>query len=272
MSEFTLSEALLDQAEGALDAGEPEKALDLCNQVLSRSPQHPGANFVKGDALRVIGDLAEAANAYRNAALAHPRHAASWASLALTSFEILDFEEARRAVSRAVREDPRNPEAWWVRSLLQEWRGDFAGAQRSLSHAQWLDPVGFPMPPTLSDDEVERLVEKALLGLTDELRALLSNVAIVLDEIPPVSALLEYHPPASPLEILGYFSGHSVMEKSTDEPWSQLPASIVLFRRNLSRISSDRAELIHQLQITLCHEIGHFLGLDEDDLEKRGLG
>jgi len=128
------------------------------------------------------------------------------------------------------------------------------------------------MPPTLSDDEVERLVERALLGLNDELRALLSNVAIVLDEIPPVTALLEYHPPASPLEILGYFSGHSIMEKSTDEPWSQLPASIVLFRRNLSRISSDRDELIHQLRITLCHEIGHFLGLDEDDLEKRGLG
>ena len=105
MSDITLIEVLLDQAEDALDTGEPEKALDLCNQVLGRSPQHPGANFVKGDALRVLGDLAEAANAYRNAALGQPRHAASWASLALTSFEILDFEEARRAVSRAVRED-----------------------------------------------------------------------------------------------------------------------------------------------------------------------
>jgi len=272
MSDFALVEILLDQAEAALDAGEPEKALDLCSQVLSRSPQHPGANFVKGDALRVLGELMEAADAYRSAALSQPNHAASWASLALTSFEILDFEEARRAVSRAVREDPRNPEAWWVRSLLQEWRGDFAGAQRSLSHAQWLDPVGFPMPPTLSDDEVERLVEKALLGLNAELRALLANVAIVLDEIPPVNVLLEYHPPASPLEILGYFSGHSVMEKSTDEPWSQLPASIVLFRRNLSRISSDRAELVNQLRVTLFHEIGHFLGLDEADLEERGLG
>ena len=141
-------ETLLDQAEAALDAGEPEKALGLCNQVLARAPQHPGAQFVKGDALRVMGDLLEAADAYRSAALVQPDHAASWASLALTSFELLDFEEARRAVSRSVRESPRNPEAWWVRSLLQEWRGDFAGAQRSLAHAQWLDPVGFPMPPT----------------------------------------------------------------------------------------------------------------------------
>lgn len=264
-------ETLLDQAEAALDAGEPEKALALCNKVLARAPQHPGAQFVKGDALRVMGDLLEAADAYRSAALVQPDHAASWASLALTSFELLDFEEARRAISRSVRESPKNPEAWWVRSLLQEWRGDFAGAQRSLAHAQWLDPVGFPMPPTLTDEEVERLVERAIGQLHPDLQALLSNVPIILDEIPSLDVLLQYHPPASPLELLGTFTGTSVLEKSTHEPWSQLPATIVLYRRNLSRISNGKTELMKQLRITLLHEVGHFLGLDEDDLERRGL-
>lgn len=264
-------EALLDQAEAALDAGEPEKALQLCNSVLSRSPSHPGAQFVKGDALRVLGDLVEAAEAYRTAALSRPDHASSWASLALTSFELLDFDEARRAVGRSVREDPRNPEAWWVRSLIQEWRGDFAGAQRSLAHAQWLDPVGFPMPPFLEDQEVERLVENAVRQLHPDLQGLLANVPIILDEMPSLETLLQYHPPASPLQLLGYFSGASIMEKSMDDAWSQMPATIVLFRRNLCRMSEDRDELVNQLQITLFHEIGHFLGLDEDDLAERGL-
>jgi predicted Zn-dependent protease with MMP-like domain len=264
-------ELLLDKAEAALDAGEAETALELCNEVLSRSPVHPGAQFVKGDALRVLGDLPQAADAYRAAALTRPEHASSWASLALTSFELLDFEEARRSVGRSVREDPRNPEAWWVRSLIQEWRGDFAGAQRSLAHAQWLDPVGFPMPPSLADDEVERLVEKAILKLHPSLQELLANVPIILDEIPSLDTLLQYHPPASPLEILGYFSGNSIMEKSMDDPWSQIPATIVLFRRNLYRISNSRAELIEQIRVTLFHEIGHFLGLDEADLEARHL-
>ncbi len=263
MSRIENIDSLLDKAEAALDAGDPETAMVLCNKVLERVPEHAGAHFVKGDALRVIGDLFEAAEAYRTAALTQPNHAASWASLALTSFEILDIEEARRAVSRSVREDPKNPEAWWVRSLLQEWRGDFAGAQRSLAHAQWLDPVGFPMPPNLSDEEVEKLVEQAIAKLDPGLKELLASVAIVLDEVPPLNVLLQYHPPASPLEILGYFSGQSVMEKSTDEPWGQMPASIVLFRRNLSRISSDRDELIEQIRITLFHEVGHFLGVDD---------
>ncbi|MDP6935134.1 MAG: metallopeptidase family protein, partial [Myxococcota bacterium] len=34
----------------------------------------------------------------------------------------------------------------------------------------------------------------------------------------------------------------------------------------------DREELVEQLRITLFHEIGHFLGLTEEDLENRGLG
>ena len=87
---------------------------------------------------------------------------------------------------------------------------------------------------------------------------------------PLLEVLLQYHPPASPLELLGTFSGTSILEKSTHEPWSQLPATIVLYRRNLSRMSTSKEELTTQLRITLLHEVGHFLGLDEDDLEARG--
>jgi len=264
-------ESLLDRAEEALDLGDVEAAIDLCGQVLEVVPDHAGANFVRGDALRVLGALEEAGDAYRAAALKRPDHAASWASLALTAFELLDFEEARRSVSRAVHEDPRNPEAWWVRSLLQEWRGDLAGAQRSLAHAQWLDPIGVPMPPHLANAEIEQLVEKAIEQLHPDLKNLLSNVAVILDEVPSLEVLLHYDPPASPLELLGYFSGQSIMERSTDDPWSTLPATIVLFRRNLARISTNQDDLINQLRITIFHEIGHFLGLDEEEVAKRGL-
>ena len=125
-------------------------------------------------------------------------------------------------------------------------------------------PIG--PPPKL-----EKLVEQSILKLHPSLQELLSNVAVILDEVPALDVLLQYDPPASPLELLGYFSGHSVMEKSTDDPWSGLPATIVLFRRNLARISTDRDDLIEQLRITIFHEIGHFLGLDEAAVAKRGL-
>ena len=264
-------ETLLDRAEDAIETGDAETALSICQQALTLVPGHPGAQFVQGDALRALGRLEEACEAYRAAALGRPDHASSWASLALTLFELLRFDEAQRTVKRAVREDPLCPEAGWVRSMLRERAGDTDGASRCLQHACWLDPQGFPLPPILSDAEVEKLVEEALWLLHPSLREYLSNVAILLEEVPDEDVLRQYDPPASPLEILGYFSGHSLQDRSLDDPWSQLPGTIVLFRANLERHAGDREELVEQLRITFFHEIGHFLGLDEDDLEARGL-
>ena len=96
-------------------------------------------------------------------------------------------------------------------------------------------------------------------------------MALLLEDLPTEDDLHRYDPPMSPLEILGYFSGHSVAERSSNDAWSQLPGTIVLFRSNLERMALDRNELIEQLRITMYHEVGHFLGLDEQDLEDRGL-
>lgn len=264
-------EFLLDQAEQAVDAGEPDRALALCEQAHSLVPDHAGAWYVRGDALRALGELEEAARAYRAAALARPDHAACWAALALTCFDLLRFDEAGRAASRALREDPHDAEAWWVRGLVREWRGDLEGARRCEAHANRLAPRAYPLPPSLSDEEIEALVSDSLLYLPEAIRDYLADVAIVLEEIPDAETCRYYDPPASPLELLGYFSGSSLMERSLEDPWSQLPGTIVLFRRNLARHSATREELIEQLRITLFHEVGHFLGLDEDDVARRGL-
>ena len=46
---------------------------------------------------------------------------------------------------------------------------------------------------------------------------------------------------------------------------------ILLFKKNLEKICRDAEDLIDQIQITVRHEVGHYLGLDEDDLERLGL-
>lgn len=264
-------EALLDQAEEAIDDGDLKRAVTLCDQALRLAPEHPGTWFVKGDVLRAAGVLEQAAQAYRKAALGRPDHAACWSSLALTAFELLRFDEAAGAAARAIRADPHDADAWWVRGLVRQWRGDQIGARRAELHANWLDPTGFPLPPTLSDEDVDTLVADALRFMPEEVRNYLADVAIILEEVPSAEACSWYDPPASPLELLGYFSGSSLMERNSHDPWSQLPGTIVLFRANLARRSVDREELIEQLRVTLFHEVGHFLGLDEEDLEERGL-
>ena len=154
---------------------------------------------------------------------------------------------------------------------LRERRGDSSGAIRDYHRATRLDPLHYPLPIPLDDATIEAVVEETLRSLHPSIRAYLAQVAILLEEVPEASLCLDYDPPAPPGMLLGYFTGVSLRERSVEDPWSNLPSAIVLFRRNLERIAWDRERLVEELRVTVFHEVGHFLGLDEDELEARGL-
>jgi predicted Zn-dependent protease with MMP-like domain len=264
-------EGTLDLAEEALDRGDPEGALDLCAEVLEVDQAHPGALFLAAEAHRDLRELSAAETRYRDAVRAAPGHAASWSGLGAVLFDQLRFDEARAAALRAIRIDAGNAEAYRVRAMVRERRGDRAGAKRDFRRAYLLDPEAFPLPVPLDDATVEAIVEECVRSMHPSVREYLRQVAILLDEVPDDEILRQWDPPAPPGEILGYFSGTSLADRSTGDPWSNLPSAIVLFRRNLERIAFDRERMLEELRITVMHEVGHFLGLDEDDLEERGL-
>ncbi len=271
MTPVEATDAVLDQAEVALERGLAADALRLSQSILAEDPMHGGALFVRGDALLMLGDLARAAESFHRAAHVHPNHAASWSSHARVSAELLRTDAAASSVSRALKADPTCAEAWWVRSLLAEWAGDTAQVKRARSEAARLDPIGFPLPPELSDSEIELLVEEAIESLHPAIQQDLANVAILLEDLPSRETLESLEEPTGAFGLLGLFTGPSLRERNHEDPWSLLPPTVTLYRRNLERRCRDRAELVEQLEITLYHEIGHFLGLDEEDLLERGL-
>lgn len=264
-------EDLLDQAEQALDEGDAEAALELCRQVLAQQPNHPGALFVAADAERTIGDLERAEIGYRAVTLLTTDHSPAWSGLAAVLFDQLRFDEARVAALRALRVDPTNPEANHVRGMLRERRGDLHGAQRDFIRAARSDPAGYPMPERLTDAMIAAVVEEAKASMHPSVRNYLEQVAFVVEEVPSEDLCREFDPPAFPGELLGFFSGAALSDRSSADPGAQLPSTIVLFRRNLERLARDREHLIEELRVTVLHEVGHFLGLDEEDLEARGL-
>ena len=76
-------------------------------------------------------------------------------------------------------------------------------------------------------------------------------------------------PPLTP-DLLGLFVGrHIFAEGATAVP--SAPGAIYLFRRNLLRACNDVDELAQEIAITVRHEVGHLMGLDEDELEDWGL-
>ncbi|MFH1465983.1 MAG: metallopeptidase family protein [Pseudomonadota bacterium] len=264
-------EDLLEHAELALDSGDPEIALEACRRLLSRHPRHADALYLLGESYRDLGAYEEALESYRRCVLADPHHAGAWAALGSVYLLLLQLEEARRALHRAIREDPTNPEAFYARALVRERSGDLKGSDRDLARAARLDPTGYPFPVPLDDTDLEAAVNEVLESLHPTLQEYLANVAILVEEIPSDEILRQYDPPVSPGELLGYFSGASLLDRSVDDPWSHLPSAIILFRRSMQRYAQSHEQLIEELSTTIYHEVGHFLGLDEDDLKARGL-
>ena len=161
-----------------------------------------------------------------------------------------------------------NPEAWFVRAMLRERHGDLDGAARAYLRAARSDPEGYPLPIHLEDATVASLIEESRRELHPAVQSTLDTVAFLVEDVPSEELCRQFDPPALPGEILGYFSGNTMAEHAAGQPSAP---TIVLFRRNLERIAQDREHLLEEVRITVLHEIGHFLGLDEDDLEDRGL-
>lgn len=51
-----------------------------------------------------------------------------------------------------------------------------------------------------------------------------------------------------------------------------LPDTILIYQLPHERYCRTEAEMVEQVRLTLLHEIGHYLGLDEDRLQELGVG
>lgn len=180
------------------------------------------------------------------------------------------FDLALKAVARAVDRDVRHADAFFLRGEILEAGGDASAAEAAFGRARQLDPERFAEPPDVSLEDFEKMVGQALEHLPERVRAYLDNVAVMVDESPDLEQLRAFDPVLSPA-CMGLFEGTPRPFESTADPWSSLPRTVRLFRRNIVRGCGSAAEVAEAVRTTLIHELGHYLGLDEEDLIARGL-
>jgi predicted Zn-dependent protease with MMP-like domain len=71
--------------------------------------------------------------------------------------------------------------------------------------------------------------------------------------------------------LLGLFQGVALPDRSPFDP-PLYPDTIFLYQEPLEQICETREMLEAEIEITLAHEVGHYLGLSEDQLAELGYG
>jgi predicted Zn-dependent protease with MMP-like domain len=111
-----------------------------------------------------------------------------------------------------------------------------------------------------AEAETAALIARLPANLRDAVR----DVGIVFEARPSPRLRREGVEP----DILGIFLGNAYAEP--DDPGA--PPQILLFLQNIwEDARRDHAEFRRQVRKTLLHEVGHYLGLEEQDLEIRGM-
>jgi predicted Zn-dependent protease with MMP-like domain len=110
-------------------------------------------------------------------------------------------------------------------------------------------------------DTVEQMLVVAMDEVPELFTAAMHNVVVVLEDHPPPGE-----------DLLGLFEGVPLTERNPFDEHGGLPDTITLYRVPLCETATDLADLAEWVRSTFFHELGHYLGLDEDRLHELGWG
>lgn len=118
----------------------------------------------------------------------------------------------------------------------------------------------------MTRDTFLQLVNEAMATIPSRFRDALANIAIVVEDEPTSVQLAEVdiEPPDT---LLGLYEGTPLTERA----WAHgnaLPDKITLFQLPIEEASDDEDDMVVAIGETLIHEIGHYFGLSEEEIEE----
>ena len=100
------------------------------------------------------------------------------------------------------------------------------------------------------DDPFEEAIDEALNSLPADLRAAISNVAIVVEDEPPVGR-----------QLLGLYRGVPRARRGW-RPDGMLPSKVSIFRGPITRLAAGDADrLRREVRHVVLHELAHYFGI-----------
>ncbi len=125
-------------------------------------------------------------------------------------------------------------------------------------------------------DRFDRQLEQVLAAMPPLVHGLLEKIPLHVEDFPS-REVMEEKAIDNPEELCGLFTGVALPEKSIEHS-AMLPDVVTLYRLGILSAARDAwgrvtsAALREEIRVTLLHELAHFHGLDEDELEELGYG
>jgi predicted Zn-dependent protease with MMP-like domain len=112
----------------------------------------------------------------------------------------------------------------------------------------------------------EQLVTEAVTIIPKRFRREMRNLALIVEDEPSAHLLdeMEIEPPDS---LYGLYQGTPLPERSSSYG-NNLPDVITIFQRPIEEDCEDEDEVRAVIGETLIHEVGHYFGLSEEEIEE----
>ena len=128
------------------------------------------------------------------------------------------------------------------------------------------------MPYHVSKAHFAALVERALAELPEQFAGYLEEVPVQIETRPTKRMLRSLDLEEDEL-LMGVFQGANLLNRVQAEGrGTPVPNHILIFQEDIELVSDTEADLVREVRTTVLHELGHYLGMDEDDLERLGYG
>jgi len=119
--------------------------------------------------------------------------------------------------------------------------------------------------------EFEKVVVEAVAALPEMFRKKIENVEFRVAESPNRRQSGPKGSNARQPSLYGLYEGTPYGDRGSDAG-IRLPDQITIFKRSIERDCKTRPEMVKCIQETVLHEIGHYFGLDDDQLDDLGIG
>ena len=109
---------------------------------------------------------------------------------------------------------------------------------------------------SLSSDEFEVLVERALADIPTSLRSAMENVVVVIDDESP------------PGRLFGLYEGIPLTSRRHYS--AAMPDRITVFKETICAVCDTTQQVEQQVRKTVIHEVGHHFGIADGRLRELG--